>query len=691
MIPVTVASQACFLVTEEADWGTEPKLTPSLPTTDERAATGREERYALGATLRCALEYTAILELKAMSALRNALQSALAQPILMPCWPLAHAGADWDPSAHTASNLVVGWMEGWTSYIIADLTAGGSIAPGTWDHVAPLLWGFFDKAPDPEAISDEGLTVKFSFSEDGPAKYALIPAPAFPVVAAPALGAFGVPVFPWEIDWAAPVKSGTAAVSIAHEEIGPGRQRLDICFPQAPARPLEGGITLTTPADIGAFLSWWLAQKADAGLQWVSTWLCGNRLAADAAAGATTLVVEDAAALSTNTFLALTSGAGTVGEYVHITDIAGNTLTLAAALVGNYPAPTSRCSLAMLGRHADNSIELTFTSDWEARVKLQWVELTQEYSVGDGQTRGINIGVLPVVGWLFEFERNYGGQSVFDYATNFEQDLTANDETSTSRVWTSRIIDFTDMVRSLDLADHALTLTAEWWEGGPFDQFLPGALEAVVTLRLFKCTVDGAVGSNVQQVWEGTVKAGFDATKVTAQVAGPSEIFKLQLPGDMFGPSCNARLYDARCGLAQADWQFAAVVTAISGNTITIEIFPRTGGFPSGFGSIHWFALGFLKATVGGIARLWSIYDSTALISSLAILTLRKPYTGAVSDAILLWPGCDKLSTTCRAYNSSTNPTGKFNNYANFRGFPFIPALAPQFALPTAGTTTGKK
>ena len=691
MIAVTRNGQNCLLVTEEANWDAPPKLTPSFPSTNERGATGREERYAVAATLRCQLEYTATLTLSDMTALRNALQAALAQPILMPCWPLAHVGADWNPTAHTASNLVIGWMQDFSSYAIADLTVPEAFTPANWDYVAPLLWGFFDKPPEGTPLSDEVLSVAFQFTEDGPAVYALIPAPAFTVVPAPALSGFAVAAFPWEIDWAAPVKSGTATVTIAHDEIGPGRQRLDICFPQTPARPIEGGVTLETPSDIGAFLKWFLAQQGNAGLQWVSSWIAVTRLAADAAAGANTITVEDATKLGGNSYLALSNGSGTVGEIVKVNSIAGNVLTLAAVLVNAYTAAGARCSLAVLGRHAADHVELTFDSDYVAHAKLQWVELTQEYSPPAGETRGTTLGVLPTVAWLFEFERNYGGVYVRDYATSFETNISALDETNTARTWITRLLDFSDMTRSLDLADHELQLTGEYWAGGPFDQGLPGQLSAIVTLRLFKCTVAAGVGSNVQQMWEGTVKAAFDATKVTAAVAGPSEIFKLQLPTDLFGPTCNAMLFDARCTLTQSAWQFGGTVTAIAGNTITIGTLTHSGGTPAGFGTAHWFALGIMRASIAGVTRVGAIYDSGALTSGTIVLTLRSPYAGAISDVIQLWPGCDKQWSTCQAYDVLNNPGGKFNNAAHFRGCPCIPALAPQFTLPLATNSGGKK
>ena len=112
---------------------------------------------------------------------------------------------------------------------------------------------------------------------------------------------------------------------------------------------------------------------------------------------------------------------------------------------------------------------------------------------------------------------------------------------------------------------------------------------------------------------------------------------------------------------------------------------------PAGFGTAHWFALGIMRASIAGVTRVGAIYDSGALTSGTIVLTLRSPYAGAISDVIQLWPGCDKQWSTCQAYDVLNNPGGKFNNAAHFRGCPCIPALAPQFTLPLATNSGGKK
>ena len=49
----------------------------------------------------------------------------------------------------------------------------------------------------------------------------------------------------------------------------------------------------------------------------------------------------------------------------------------------------------------------------------------------------------------------------------------------------------------------------------------------------------------------------------------------------------------------------------------------------------------------------------------------------AVCMATFSNPGCDGIYTTCQAYDSANNPTGKFNNYLNFGGEPFTPGVNP--------------
>ena len=153
MIPAIVAGQSCFLCTEEANWSTPPTLAVSKQTDGDRSATGRSVRTPLSASLLCEMSWVATLPLREMNALRNALQDATDEDILVPAWPFVHAGTDWSPAHHVGGKLVIGWKGNFASYAIADLTAGDAFTPADWDYVAPLLWGYFSAAPKPTAIT----------------------------------------------------------------------------------------------------------------------------------------------------------------------------------------------------------------------------------------------------------------------------------------------------------------------------------------------------------------------------------------------------------------------------------------------------------------------------------------------------------------------------------------------------------
>jgi hypothetical protein len=51
--------------------------------------------------------------------------------------------------------------------------------------------------------------------------------------------------------------------------------------------------------------------------------------------------------------------------------------------------------------------------------------------------------------------------------------------------------------------------------------------------------------------------------------------------------------------------------------------------------------------------------------SGVFVLTQPLPYAPAASDTFTVYPGCDKSQRTCQL---------KFNNIANFAGFPYVPA-----------------
>lgn len=135
------------------------------------------------------------------------------------------------------------------------------------------------------------------------------------------------------------------------------------------------------------------------------------------------------------------------------------------------------------------------------------------------------------------------------------------------------------------------------------------------------------------------------------------ELLNIGLPRNLYQSSCVNTLFDASCGISSAAFQVNGTVAATS----TTDSFTATLAQATGY-----FDLGYVTFTSGpnsGFSRTVQKYTkgtpgSVALISPF-------PAAPAPGDAFSIYPGCDKTQATCSA---------RFNNLANFRGFPWIPA-----------------
>lgn len=120
-----------------------------------------------------------------------------------------------------------------------------------------------------------------------------------------------------------------------------------------------------------------------------------------------------------------------------------------------------------------------------------------------------------------------------------------------------------------------------------------------------------------------------------------------------FTKGCRHALYGRGCGLDPDDFDTAGTVSDVAGAVVTV-----TGANAQADG---WWVGGMLK-TADGTARMIIGHAGN-------VLTLSRPIPGlAASAAVLIYPGCDHARATCHA---------KFNNVANYGGFPWIPPVNP--------------
>lgn len=116
---------------------------------------------------------------------------------------------------------------------------------------------------------------------------------------------------------------------------------------------------------------------------------------------------------------------------------------------------------------------------------------------------------------------------------------------------------------------------------------------------------------------------------------------------------CNHMLFSSSCGVSQAAFSHAGIISAIAANVITSSVI---GTYPAGYFD-------------GGQILLASGDRRMITATSGNDVTLLLPFEGlALGQAITAIAGCDRNHTTCLS---------KFSNLDNFGGFPSIPYKNP--------------
>lgn len=148
--------------------------------------------------------------------------------------------------------------------------------------------------------------------------------------------------------------------------------------------------------------------------------------------------------------------------------------------------------------------------------------------------------------------------------------------------------------------------------------------------------------------------------------------------GRVFQKPCTAVLGDASCGFDTTAPGFSVDVAIETVDRCRVFTW---GGF-AGFDP-EWFVRGRLEVLDGPSQGLWGSVKHDRLVGSQRIIELWEPLRGPLAhgDGLRITAGCDKRSDTCRL---------KFQNLANFRGFPDLPGDDWMVAVPkSTGRNTG--
>jgi uncharacterized phage protein (TIGR02218 family) len=175
----------------------------------------------------------------------------------------------------------------------------------------------------------------------------------------------------------------------------------------------------------------------------------------------------------------------------------------------------------------------------------------------------------------------------------------------------------------------------------------------------FSDTIGGTVVGGVL-LFQGRLGTIDEIGRTTAKLTVNSDLVLLDndMPRNLYQPTCLHTLYDSGCTLAKASFGTNGVV-----------------GAGSTFSQINWsgasasFAQGTITFSSGVNSGVTATIGS-ALAGVALYLIYPLQSAPAAGDAFTVYFGCDHTEATCNT---------KFNNLANFRGFPFVPP--PQMAV----------
>jgi uncharacterized phage protein (TIGR02218 family) len=156
------------------------------------------------------------------------------------------------------------------------------------------------------------------------------------------------------------------------------------------------------------------------------------------------------------------------------------------------------------------------------------------------------------------------------------------------------------------------------------------------------------------KLFEGRlIEPELDRNRVEVSVASDLDDLAVQMPRNLYQPSCNNTLFDSACALRREDY---VVNTVIKSGSTTARILCSLSQ-PQG-----WFTQGvieFLDGGNAGLKRTVRLHESGALLLTLPLL--EAPQSG---QHIKVYPGCDKRLETC---------INRFSNKEHFRGAPYVP------------------
>ena len=160
-------------------------------------------------------------------------------------------------------------------------------------------------------------------------------------------------------------------------------------------------------------------------------------------------------------------------------------------------------------------------------------------------------------------------------------------------------------------------------------------------------------------LFKGRVSTIDSIGRTTAQITVASDLVLLDIdmPRNLYQPTCNHVLFDSGCGLVKNAFGSAGTVGA--GASAVMVPWPAASSV---------YAQGTITFTSGAnTGTTANIKSATAIALT---LSYPLPNVPAAGDGFTAYQGCDHTLATCKT---------KFANSTNFRGFPFVPTPETAF------------
>ncbi len=177
--------------------------------------------------------------------------------------------------------------------------------------------------------------------------------------------------------------------------------------------------------------------------------------------------------------------------------------------------------------------------------------------------------------------------------------------------------------------------------------------------RVFLTAPNGSVVGGVT-LFKGRISTvdAVGRTQATVTVASDLVILDYDMPRNLFSPTCVHTLYDSGCGVIRGTYS----ANGTAGPDSTSSTINSAG------------CAGAARARVACL-HLGRERERAATVKSVGVgggfnLMYPLPFAPSAGDAFTVYAGCDHTQATCQ---------GRFNNLANFRGFPYVPP--PELAL----------